>query len=102
MKEIIIIDDSPVIRLTLSSIFSRYFNKSQLKIYTSVDGLQGLGYVFITRPDLIIVDLTLPKYSGKEVIDFISTNEYNFGNTNFNNILGNFNLTFAKKKEKKK
>jgi CheY-like chemotaxis protein len=76
MKEIIIIDDSPVIRLTLSSVFSRYFNKSQLKIYTSVDGLQGLGYVFITRPDLIIVDLTLPKYSGKEVIDFISTNEF--------------------------
>ena len=74
MKEIVIIDDDEVIRLALSSLVSRYFK--EVRTYTSGDGVQGLGYIFVTKPDLIIVDLTLPKYSGKEVIDFISTNEF--------------------------
>jgi CheY-like chemotaxis protein len=72
MKEVIIIDDSEVIRLALSSVVSRYFK--DLRTYTATDGVEALGYILVTNPDLIIVDLTLPKYSGKEVIEYLSTN----------------------------
>ena len=44
-------------------------------IHISTDnGVEGLGYVFITNPSIIIVDTTLPKYSGKEIIEFFTQN----------------------------
>ncbi len=76
-KKILIIDDDISIRLTLKKLVSLCFN---FKIYTSDDGVQGLGYSFILKPDLIIIDSTLPKYSGRELIDYLLTNK-SFSNT---------------------
>ena len=45
-----------------------------VNIFTTDNGVEGLGYVFITNPSIIIVDTTLPKYSGKEIIEFFTQN----------------------------
>jgi len=43
-------------------------------VFTSDNGVEGLGFVFITTPTLVIIDTTLPKYSGREVLDFLVHN----------------------------
>jgi len=45
-----------------------------IKIYTSEDGVEGLGYIYVTNPGVIIIDTTLPKYSGREILEYLSTN----------------------------
>jgi CheY-like chemotaxis protein len=75
MKSVVIIDDNEAVRLVLSSFFSYLYHK-KFQTFTAGEGVKGLGYVFIARPDLIIVDLTLPEYSGREVIQFLSSNNF--------------------------
>ncbi len=73
LKKILIIDDDLSIRFVLKKILSRQL--SNVDIFSSEDGVQGVGYAFVLKPDLIVIDSTLPKYSGRELVDFISTNE---------------------------
>jgi CSLREA domain-containing protein len=48
--------------------------KIDFEIYSADDGVEGLGYLYAIKPDLVIVDTTLPKYSGREIVDFIREN----------------------------
>jgi CheY-like chemotaxis protein len=75
MKNIVIIDDNKAIRLVISSALKLFFQNQTHSIFTASEGVEGLGFVFVTNPDLVIVDLTLPKYSGREIVDFLITNE---------------------------
>jgi CheY-like chemotaxis protein len=75
MKKIVIIDDNEAIQLALSTVFSKIFHLFDLQTYTSGNGVEGTGYIVTTKPDLIIVDLTLPEYSGKELIEFLISHE---------------------------
>lgn len=73
---IVIIDDDFVVRQVLGLLL-KYYSRSQgvdLKIYTSANGLEGMGYLMVTIPDILILDTTLPKYSGTEIADFILNN----------------------------
>lgn len=73
---IVLIDDNFAIRQIIKIFLARLSKKYSfdLNIYTSDNGIEGLGYVFITNPNIIIVDTTLPKYSGKDVIEFFVQN----------------------------
>lgn len=73
---LVLLDDNLIIRNLIRTFLGRFRHKLQLdlKIYTSEDGVQGLGYVFITEPDIIIIDTTLPKYSGRELLEYLTTN----------------------------
>ncbi len=73
MRSIIIVDEAFAVRQTLN-IFSNVilgFNEC----LTSSNGIEGIGYIFVFKPNIIIVDSTLPKFSGREVVDFLVTNE---------------------------
>ncbi|MCA9386454.1 response regulator [Candidatus Dojkabacteria bacterium] len=78
---LVILDDNYVIRSIIKN--ELYRNASNLfpsvlfDIYSSDDGVGGLGYVFITKPTVVIVDTTLPRYSGKEIFEFLKTNQNN-------------------------
>jgi len=75
--KIVLLDNNLVIRSVLKSFLSFVRKKSisKLQVYTSEDGVQGLGYIFITQPNLIVIDTTLPKYSGRELIQFLESNQ---------------------------
>lgn len=74
--EIVLLDDNFTMRYVLRTFLHVLAKRLGLifRIHTSADGVQGLGYVFTTKPQLIIVDTTLPKYSGREVIEYLATN----------------------------
>ncbi|MDZ7263939.1 MAG: response regulator [candidate division KSB1 bacterium] len=63
-KKIFVIDDDPVMRLSCSKILE----KEGYSVETYEDGAQGLEHINGVRPDLLVVDLKMPKIGGIEVI----------------------------------
>ncbi|MDZ7330795.1 MAG: response regulator [candidate division KSB1 bacterium] len=63
-KRIIVIDDDPVMRLSCFKIL----DKEGYLVETYEDGEQGLAAIHRQRPDLLVVDLKMPKIGGMEVI----------------------------------
>lgn len=64
MKSILIIDDDPLIRKTLSS----HFSKEGFDILMAEDGKQGLLRYEENSPDLVILDIRLPDMDGLEAL----------------------------------
>lgn len=55
--------------------FSASLNQSEtLYIYTSDNTVEGLGLIYVTEPDLIILDYELPYYSNRNILEFLKTN----------------------------
>ena len=77
MYNIVLLEDNYVIRQIISIALHEHSKSSltKIKLYTSSNGVEGLGYIYVTEPNLIIVDTTLPKYSGKDVLDFLRYND---------------------------
>ncbi|MBN2015395.1 response regulator [Candidatus Dojkabacteria bacterium] len=71
-KKVVVIDNDFVIRQVIKSFLARVFKNVEL--YSSENGVEGLGLVISTNPDLVIIDVTLPKYSGRELIDYLVSN----------------------------
>ncbi|HEC65646.1 MAG TPA: response regulator, partial [bacterium] len=71
-----LLDDNFTIRQVIKTAISKLAEREgvNIRLYTSSNGVEGLGYVLAAKSELIIIDSTLPKYSGKELIHFIHTN----------------------------
>jgi len=63
-KRIIVIDDDAVMRLSCFKIL----DKEGYLVETYEDGEQGLNAISQQQPDLLVVDLKMPKIGGMEVI----------------------------------
>ncbi|MBN1331818.1 response regulator [Candidatus Dojkabacteria bacterium] len=76
MKRIVLIDDDYAIREGIKTLIASWDRKVEedYEIYTSENGVEGLGYVYLVKPDVVIIDVTLPKYSGRELIEYLKTN----------------------------
>jgi len=74
---IVIIDDDSLIRNALKILTWGHLKNDllDLKVYSSDDGVDGLGLIYVTNPDIIVVDSTLPKYSGREITEYLISNE---------------------------
>ncbi len=73
-KLIVLIDNDFVIRDVLKKLIKNRFSK-QLNILTSENGVEGVGYIFISKPSVIILDTTLPKYGGLELVEYLQSNQ---------------------------
>lgn len=73
---IVLIDDNFAIRQIIEVFFARLEKKYlvDINVFSADNGVEGLGYVYIMTPQIVIVDTTLPKYSGREVLDFFIQN----------------------------
>jgi two-component system response regulator AtoC len=73
MKSILIIDDDPLIRKTLSSHLSR----QNFEVYLAEEGEEGLAQYAESVPDLVILDIRLPDIDGLEVLRSIKERNKN-------------------------
>ena len=62
-KTVLVIDDDPTVLDELRLVFSQ----EKAQIYTALNGLKGLRQFYACQPDLVILDLMMPKMDGWEV-----------------------------------
>jgi twitching motility two-component system response regulator PilG len=60
---VLVVDDSPTVR----AIVVRILQHQQLQVVTAADGLSALAAVADTHPDLILLDIMLPRMDGYEI-----------------------------------
>ena len=63
MKSILIVDDEESVRSSLSLLF-----KNQFQVVTASDGQEAVTLFSSERPDLVLLDITMPKKDGIETL----------------------------------
>ena len=70
MKKILIVEDDTVV----VEIYRKKFFREGFDVLVAPDGLAAMKEIPIAKPDLVILDLMLPKFNGADVLKFIRTN----------------------------
>ncbi len=70
-KKILIVEDEATLQKTLNDLLLQ----EGYEILTAVDGLRGMELAFDKKPDLILLDIILPKMDGFEVLKKIKENK---------------------------
>jgi len=68
----LVIDDRFISRQAILWVLA---SGGRREAYSSDNGLEGLGYLVVKDPSVIVIDVTLPLYDGMEVFEFITTNK---------------------------
>ena len=63
-KKILVVDDDPGVRNSLSAFLSR----SGFEVITAGDGEQGLERLQYFNPDLLVLDVLMPRLDGRETL----------------------------------
>ena len=76
--DILLVEDDPGDELITREAFEH--NKLQNRLHVARDGEEGLNYLYqrgpyqdAPRPDLILLDLNLPKYDGRHLLEKIKS-----------------------------
>ncbi|MFI5240800.1 MAG: response regulator, partial [Candidatus Saccharimonadia bacterium] len=67
MAKILLVEDD----INLRDIYSARFAAENYQIMTASDGEEALATAVRERPDLIILDVMMPKISGFDVLDIL-------------------------------
>lgn len=71
-KTVLIIEDDAV----LMDMYKDKFSLSAFSVLTAEDGKKGLEMAISSKPDLILLDLALPKIKGVDVMGTLRTTEW--------------------------
>lgn len=69
MKKIVLIEDSKVLGTALSGALKL----EGIEVHWATNGVEGVGFVKKFQPDLVCLDLMLPKLSGFDVCKLLKT-----------------------------
>ena len=69
MKKIVMIEDSKVLGTALSGALQ----VEGIEVFWAKNGVEGVSFAKAEKPDLILLDLMLPKLSGFEVCKLLKT-----------------------------
>jgi CheY-like chemotaxis protein len=70
-KRILVVDDEPdIVKVVVFRL-----KKEGYDVQVAMDGQQGVDLTKTIKPDLILLDITLPKMNGYEVCERIKTDE---------------------------
>ena len=69
--KILVIDDSKTIRRTAETLLT----KEGCQVFTAIDGFDALSKIADHRPDLIFVDIMMPRLDGYETCSLIKHNK---------------------------
>jgi two-component system, OmpR family, alkaline phosphatase synthesis response regulator PhoP len=73
LKKILIVDDEPFIRTLLEETLEEFEDRG-VELFVAGDGKQGWALVQEQRPDMVFLDVMMPKMSGYEVCQRIKRN----------------------------
>jgi DNA-binding response OmpR family regulator len=71
MPVALVIEDDPV----LASIFAKALQEAEYAVIEVHDGQQALDYLSVSAPNIVVLDLHLPKVTGRELLTYIRNNE---------------------------
>lgn len=74
--KVMVIDDSNTIRMTAETILK----KEGYEVFTATNGFEAMSVITDTRPDIIFVDIMMPRLDGYQTCKLIKNNSY-FRNT---------------------
>ncbi|MCG8427664.1 MAG: twitching motility response regulator PilG [Chromatiales bacterium] len=69
--KVMVIDDSKTIRRTAESLLK----KAGCDVFTAVDGFEALAIIADTNPDVIFVDIMMPRLDGYQTCALIKNND---------------------------
>jgi DNA-binding response OmpR family regulator len=70
-KKILIVDDEVHIKMLLEQTLEELEDEFEVDLYTASDGEEGLEFIRSKRPDLVFLDIMMPKMNGYEVCRII-------------------------------
>lgn len=71
MKKILIVDDEPNIVMTLEYAFK----KKDFQVFIARDGSEALEILKSEIPDVVLLDIMMPKVDGYKTLELIKANE---------------------------
>ncbi len=70
-KKILIIEDD----VFLSNIYNKKFSLEGFEVFLATDGEKGLELIKQKMPDIVLLDIMLPKMNGFEVLEEVNKDE---------------------------
>ncbi|MBZ0284508.1 MAG: response regulator [Anaerolineae bacterium] len=71
LKKVLVVDDNPDLR----AIFARTFDRRHFLVEVAVDGVDAIEHLKTELPDVLILDLNMPRLSGFDVLRYVRENQ---------------------------
>ncbi|WP_319471551.1 response regulator [uncultured Pseudodesulfovibrio sp.] len=71
-KKILIVDDEVHIKMLLEQTLEELEDEFDVELFTASDGEEGLEFIRSERPDLVFLDIMMPKMNGYEVCRIVN------------------------------
>jgi CheY-like chemotaxis protein len=70
LKKVLIVEDNPDLRF----IFARTFDRRHFSVHVAVDGVEAIESLQAELPDILILDVNMPRLSGFDVLRYVRSN----------------------------
>lgn len=70
-KKVLIVDDEPNILILMEQALEKLEEENDVELLTAKNGLEALEIIKREKPDLVFLDVMMPKMSGLEVCDTV-------------------------------
>ncbi|MCY7382452.1 MAG: response regulator [Microcoleus sp. CAN_BIN18] len=71
MKKVLIVDDEPNILILMEQALEKLEDEDDVELLTARNGLEALNIIKEEKPDLVFLDVMMPKMSGLEVCNTV-------------------------------
>ncbi len=71
LKKVLIVDDNPDLRV----IFARTFDRKHFSVQVATDGVQAIESLKTSLPDILILDINMPRLNGFDVLRYVRENQ---------------------------
>ncbi len=70
-KKVLIVDDEPNILILMEQALEKLEDENDVELLTAKNGIEALELIKAEKPDLVFLDVMMPKMSGLEVCDTV-------------------------------